>query len=132
MATTKRTTANIARNIAGGKVRLLKTKLTADGGVNVLTYEEVRRAIANNDASVQTLVRLRGEDNYNAQRNFGVAYDAAYDFHCNDIDDQYDPSQTYFSIGCHTFTLKMFNRILRAAGVRTTKPQTLKAFGATA
>jgi hypothetical protein len=131
MGTTKRTTANYARNIVGEKIRLLKTRLTADSGLNTLTYDEVRNAVKNSDSSVMTTVHYPSMDDFRT-RTFGYVADAFGAFRVRHIEDQFDPKETYFNIGCHIFTLKMFNRILRAAGVRTTKSQILKTFKARA
>jgi hypothetical protein len=135
---TKRTTARIAIDVDGNVIRLLKTRLTSSRGYNTLRYNtllytEVRRAVKTNDTSVSVLTgnkSLVGYENpMDIRRTFGQVTDATF-LEGNELD-AYNEGPV-FSIGYHTFTLKMFNRILRAAGVRTTKATTLKAFAARA
>lgn len=129
---TKRTTANIATDLNGRVIRLLTTRLTADKGYNTLLYKEVRSAVASNDNTVIVLTGNRCEGYQTPmqiRRSFERVTSRAY-LGVNELAAYKEGP--IFSIGCHYFTLKMFNRILRAAGIRTTKPQTLKRFAAAA
>lgn len=107
MATTKkkinkRTTATKAYDTEGGVIRLLRTKLTADDGVNSLTYAELRSAVKNYSTSVLTTCRPDDGWLFEAYRCFNF-------------------KRAPYYIGCHEFDLKNLNRILIAAGMRTTK-----------
>jgi hypothetical protein len=124
--TTKRTTATRAYDVEGNTIRLLKTKLTSHGGHNTLMYEAVRQAFKRGNSDVPTFVR--GYDDGPRYRDFGVVPMPSLEWLYKDA----ISGVPYFRIGCHVFTLKMFNRVLRAAGVHTTKPQTLKTFTAAA
>lgn len=131
MATTKRTSAKIAKDIFGQTIRLFNNKLTSSRGQNSLSYQEVRDAIAQDRQRVWTVVRGFGS----RERGFGRLDSGDVRYYASADGGAVTPvviGDPYFRIGCHIFTLAMFNRILRAAGVRTTKPQTLKTFAATA
>lgn len=117
MSTTKRTTANLALTESGERIRLLATK-AKDETINNLLYKDVREAVKNGAKEVNITIVYGPGDSDTYPVFFGQRSRYA--------------SQGLFSIGCHNFTLKMFNRILRAAGVRTTKAQTEKAYGAAA
>jgi hypothetical protein len=124
MATTKRTTAKYATDIFGQKIRLLATKLSADRGHNRLNYSEVRRAVSTGDGIVLTQI------NYGiVPRGFGL-YDTRLADNSDDgavIREAAERGPLYH-IGCHVFSLAQFNRILRAAGVDTSKTKTARAF----
>lgn len=131
MKTTKRTTANVALDTNGVKIKLLVTLLNDDQRSS-LTYAEVRKAVTEKLKSVNTtFTYFDGEVVPGIPREFGtISYRRARAYTEDTI--QLSRDEQYFQIGCHIFTLAMFNRILRAAGVLTTKKQTLKAFGAAA
>jgi hypothetical protein len=121
---TKRTTANKAYDTNGRPIKLLTTRITADHGYNRLTYEEIRRAVAERDTQVVTIAGC-GERLLVPRQFGGISLTYIRP-------DKKFESGGYFAIGCHAFDLKNFNRILRAAGVRTTKKTTAKRFAAAA
>lgn len=131
MKSSKHTTADFALDTNGKKIRLLQTKLN-DGERSTLTYKELRKAVNDKSNMVNTDFKYSdGTTVSNILRAFGlIAYRYARCYTEGNI--TLSRTEQYFQIGCHIFTLAMFNRILRAAGVLTTKKQTLKAFGAAA
>lgn len=131
MGTTKRTTANVALDTNGQKVRLLKNGLS--DGFNRLSYAAIVEAVNNGSKIVPTEMRYSDGTYERADRNFGKSsFNMARSWTWTTQRPTLVRGDKYFRIGCHIFTLKMFNRILRAAGIRTTKPQTLKTFAAAA
>lgn len=137
---TKRTTATKVTDVYGNVLRLGKTQMrefTPGSGRTDwrLAYAEIRRVVNGNEDAV---LCTRPDGGY-----INSGYDQqTFRFGKAGIDSKHNPGfyqefnlsadETLFSIGCHIFTLKSFNRILRAAGIRTTKNQTVKRFAAAA
>lgn len=133
---TKRTTANTAIDVEGRVIRLLATRLTSNRGYNTLLYSELRRAVrAVSEGATEVNVltgnkRAGYETPRDIPRKFGRVHKGVQ-YLTEDEQAAYNQGPV-FNIGCHVFTLKMFNRILRAAGIATTEAKTLKKFRAAA
>ena len=130
---TKRTTANTATDVEGQVIRLLATRLTSNGGYHTLLYSELRRAASEGAATVNVLTgnkRSGDGTRLNIDRTFGRVHKGAP--YLTESGRAAYKQGPVFNIGCHVFTLQMFNRILRAAGIATTKAKTLKKFRAAA
>lgn len=127
-------TKNKAYDVYGGVIRLRTTMLTADGGYNRLLYEEVRDAVSNKNPVVLTIYgRVADGPLMTCYRQFGrLTTEQVRDRVDDEMLKTLNLRESFFAIGCHMFTNQMFTRILRAAGVRTTKKQTTKRFAATA
>ncbi|PWT76388.1 MAG: hypothetical protein C5B59_06595 [Bacteroidetes bacterium] len=124
MSTTKRTTARTATDVFGKTIRLLSDKLTSDGGNNQLSYSNLREAVKNHQNDVPVFTRSWGDD---IHRRLGRIERAYLKFEADEVISAAKKGPVY-AIGCHVFTLAMFNRILRAAGIQTTKTKTVKRF----
>jgi len=129
MRTTKRTTANFALDVNGEKIRLLVTRARESYRFgNVLTYEKIRKAVQKKLNTV-TIENRFGDI---ISVNFGLLDDTGTVAYDSVTGNESYVNGPIYRIGCHYFTLKMFNRILRAAGIRTTKASTQKRFSAAA